>query len=81
MSTIVRISTLGPRRSFRVGPAGRVPIPELRCPTSGKRSFEDENDALSAQERWSEEHGWRRGTAYRCPDCGTWHLTSPGWSG
>lgn len=85
MSTVIRISTLGPRDSF-----GRSAEPALtidsaaHCPRTGKRRFpgrasaEAELNRLAVIDRVSDDVPIR---AYRCRHCGNgWHLTHLGES-
>jgi len=55
---------------------------DLRCPKSGKRAYVDEETALEhvekawTTENWNPEHGAMPVRAYRCEDCGWWHMTA-----
>lgn len=47
-----------------------------RCKSSGKIKFRTKGDALVKALRVSHSPvGAGSGGAYRCPDCGFWHLT------
>ncbi len=62
---VIHIYTMGPRTPV---------LPEARCPLSGKRSFETEDDALSLAAAWAYHNSAEYGSAYLC-QCGSWHLT------
>lgn len=55
---------------------------DLRCPVTGKRAFVDEESAMAAIERawtnkkWRPDHGQMPKRAYRCDECGWWHMTN-----
>lgn len=55
---------------------------DLRCPTSGKRAYPNAERALREVEAaWtrpqhSEHVGPMPCRAYKCEDCGWWHLTA-----
>lgn len=55
---------------------------DLRCPTTGKRAYVDEETAIRAVEKawrskdWQSRHGRMPRRAYRCDDCGWWHMTN-----
>lgn len=52
--------------------------PKLRFCPSGKIAYCSKDDALHAARLISQRSGWDY-RAYRCPDCGFWHLTRKAW--
>ena len=54
---------------------------DLRCPANGKAAYVDETSALQRLEiAWTRAqrtaHAPLPCRAYRCPECGWWHLSS-----
>ena len=47
-----------------------------KCPVSGKRSFETEDEAAQFEQRNRQEYNLRQQYPYACEDCPTWHLTA-----
>lgn len=52
------------------------PVDIPKCPKTGKRSFETEQQALEFEERNREQYGNPHQYAYACEDCPSWHLSS-----
>ena len=72
------IQTMGPRPHFGGRGSSAGPLPENRCPQSGKRKFVDESSAIRQAAEWAHQNASQYGSAYLCPHCGSWHLRKKG---